>query len=147
MSRLSYEPEKERYRREHARERGPPQHTCHYYSYELHNSIYGGRPKETAWRNYVDHQDNFVMGRPGSNLSKQKNIDHDFAETLQGYKPRGDVEYVQRNGIPYREYEARFGQQIASLKASGGLGNQVIRDGMYRIADAYGFDKRQFNGW
>lgn len=90
-------------------------------------------------RNFVDHEANFRMGRPSTNLSQHRKIDSDFAQALNG----GVAQYRE----PKVAYEARFNAQIGALKESGGLGHSVIRNGMYKIADEYGFDKRKFNGW
>ena len=138
---------KDKYRGEHANPK-KNQHCGHYYSHELHNYIMGDAWSEDIRDAYVDDKNNFRMVSPLTNQSFHRRIDNDWMKTLEDLKTGCSSEdggFLDES-IARQEYQNRFDMNVKALKASGGLREPKILAAFKSLADAYGFDKRVFNG-
>lgn len=141
MSKRGSESEKRAYAKGH-RNDDRDQHTAHYYSHEINSYIKGNMGKSYSIDHYVDHSDNFRMVTAKSNQGKHRIIDNDFIRT----DSHSNGHYWKNPDISTSEYQARFTQQIQSLKESGGLNDRHIYSFYKNVADAYGFDRRCMKG-
>ena len=141
------EPNLQQYRREH---QNGNQHTCHYYSHEIHKFVcryiaahVGRRQFEDSREAFVDNLENFRMGYAETNQGAHRMIDNDF---ISSYLQRQPVFRGNENGYTREESRQRWIRQVEALRASGGLQSLSILSFYCVICVLYNYDRRIFNG-